>query len=203
MAIGSCVALLAWGADTRLVLLLVGPPGAGKGTQAEALTKNHGLPAVSTGELLRAEVKAATALGQRIQTMMANGELVPDDVVNGLVARRLAQPDAAKGIILDGYPRTVAQARYLDQLLTQRGYPPVTVLHLDVPDEEVVQRLAARGRADDKPEVIRERLKVYTRETAPILEHYRGGDLNRIDGTGSPEEVARRVDRVVRAKLSR
>lgn len=186
----------------RAVLLLIGPPGAGKGTQAEFITKKFGIPSISTGALLRAEVKAETDLGKRIQSAMAKGELVSDQVVNQLVVKRIEQPDAAKGFILDGYPRTVAQAEFLDKLLAGRKIPRPTVLHLAVPDSVVMARLLARGRADDKPEVIRDRLKVYENETRPLLSFYAGGDLHRIDGTGTPEEVFQRIERVIGPKFN-
>ncbi len=186
--------------DEPLVLLLIGPPGAGKGTQAELITKKYGLPSVSTGELLRSEVKAGTELGKRLAPIMAKGELVGDEVVNQLVADRLAKPDAARGIILDGYPRTVPQAKYLDELLARRGLPKVTVLHLDLPEAEILRRLTSRGRADDKPDVIRGRIQVYVRDTEPILTHYAGAGYHRFEGTGTPEEVFARIDRVLGQK---
>lgn len=181
-----------------LVVLLLGPPGGGKGTQSEFITKRFGIPAVSTGELLRAEVKADTPLGRQIQGSMAKGELVADEVVNSLVAKRIAEPSARKGFILDGYPRTASQAAYLDRLLAERGLPKPAVIVLEVPEQEIVNRLLARGRADDKPDVIRGRIRVYEKESAPILKHY--PNHHRIDGAGAPEEVFRRIERILQAK---
>jgi adenylate kinase len=175
-----------------LVVLLLGPPGGGKGTQSEFITKRFGIPAVSTGDLLRAEVKADTPLGRRIQGSMAKGELVADEIVNGLVAKRIAEPGARKGFILDGYPRTASQAAYLDRLLAERGLPKPVVIVLEVPEQEIVNRLLARGRADDKPDVIRGRIRVYEKESEPILKHY--PNHHRIDGAGAPEEVFRRIE---------
>ncbi|MFN0172210.1 MAG: adenylate kinase [Bryobacteraceae bacterium] len=197
LALLGLLAAVSAAADERQVLLLIGPPGAGKGTQAEFITRKYGLPSVSTGELLRAEVKAGTELGKSLAPIMAKGELVSDEVVNQLVADRLAKPDAARGIILDGYPRTVPQAKYLDELLAWRGLPKVTVLHIDLPEAEIISRLTARGRADDKPEVIRDRIKVYARDTEPILAHYAGAGYHRIEGTGTPKEVFDRIERVL------
>jgi adenylate kinase len=134
---------------------------------------------------------------------MARGDLVDDATVNELVARRTLQPDAARGFILDGYPRTVAQADSLDKLLAERKWPKAALVHLDVADAVVIERLSQRGRADDKPEVIRDRLKVYERDTAPILEHYRGASYYRIDGSGSPDEVFARIEKVVGASLAK
>lgn len=180
-----------------LIVLLVGPPGSGKGTQAERITAKYEIPSFSTGALLRAEVKAGTPLGQRVSQIMAKGELVPDEAVNDIVRRRIGEKDAEKGFILDGYPRTVSQAKFLDALLGGRFNVKPLVIHLDVPDDVVLERLTARGRADDKPEVIRDRLKVYHEETAPILEHYAKGDYHRIDGTKSIDEVAAAIDEVL------
>ena len=186
----------------QVVILLVGPPGSGKGTQAKMITEKYGLPAFSTGDLLRAEVKEGTALGKRIQPVMAQGGLVDDAIVNDLVAGRTLKPDAGRGFILDGYPRTVAQAQFLDRLLAERQWPRPTVIHLDVPDTVVIERLLQRGRADDKQEVIRDRLNKYESETVPILRHYGAGDYHRIDGTKTPEAVFAQMDEVLGRKMA-
>jgi len=184
---------------TRLVIILLGPPGGGKGTQAERITAEFRVPALSTGEVLRAEVKAGTALGKQLQQTMAEGKLVDDSIVNRLVGQRT---ENLNGYILDGYPRTTAQAEFLDHLLKERGYPPPLVLNFDVPTEEIVKRLAARGRADDKPEVIRERMKVYARDTEPLIRYYSKGNYRRIDGVGSIEEIYQRVREAIRASIA-
>jgi adenylate kinase len=192
------VSLFGEASPTRIIVLL-GPPGGGKGTQAEKITAEFGIPSISTGELLRAEVKAGTELGRKIQAVMQKGDLVSDDIVNQLIAGRLKRDDARKGVILDGYPRTLAQARFLDRLLKERKLPPPIVLNLSVPDEEIVKRLAARGRPDDKPDTVRERLKVYSTETRPLLDYY-ASKLRTVDGTGEPGEVYRRVRQAIESQ---
>ena len=187
----------------KLVVVLLGPPGSGKGTQAALITKKYGLPSISTGDLLRAEVKQGTPLGRRIQDVMARGELVSDEIVNAAVEQRIAQADAARGFILDGYPRTVPQARFLDALLPRKGFPPPAVLALKVPAEEIVRRLAGRGRADDKPETVRERIAVYEKQTRPLIDFYARGGCHHIDGLGAPEEVFARIDRILAAQAGR
>lgn len=180
-----------------MIVILLGPPGGGKGTQAEKIVAEFKIPAVSTGDLLRAEAKADTPRGREIAAVMKKGELVKDEIVNQLVADRMSKDDAKGGIILDGYPRKVSQAQFLDRLLKQRKLPKPVVINLDVPDEEIVKRLSARGRADDKPETVRERLRVYAQETKPLLEYYRK-TVKSLDGTGTPEEVYERVRKVLR-----
>jgi adenylate kinase family enzyme len=183
------------------IVILLGPPGAGKGTQAELIIKDFDIPAISTGDLLRAEVKEETPLGKRIQSTMAKGDLVSDDIVNQVVAKRIENPDAANGFILDGYPRTLAQAEFLDKLAAERGFPRTTVLLLAVPDEEVMQRLLSRGRSDDKPEVIRDRLAVYKKQTMPLLKYY--SNHHQIEGIGTPKDVFERIKRVIAPKFQR
>jgi adenylate kinase len=179
---------------TPMVIILLGPPGAGKSTQAAKITAEFGPPSVSTGDLLRAEVKAETPLGKSIASTMKAGDLVSNDIVNQLITSRFEQPDAiAKGLILDGYPRNVAQAEFLDKMLSekQRGKP--LVLNFVVPKEEIVKRLSGRGRADDKPEVILERLNVYDHETKPLLDYYASGNLETITEHGAPDAVYAQV----------
>jgi adenylate kinase len=183
-----------------LVIILLGPPGSGKSTQSEKITAEFGIPGVSTGALLRAEVAAGTTLGKSIDADMKKGALISDEVVNQLVAARFAKPDAARGLILDGYPRTTSQAKYLDELLAKRKIPPPLVLNFTVSKEEVIKRMSSRGRADDQPQVIAERLAVYDRETKPLLEYYASGGVKNIESTGTPDQIYQRVRAVLQAR---
>jgi adenylate kinase len=179
-------------------LLLLGPPGVGKGTQAQRLIDRLGIPQISTGDMLRRAVAAGTEVGREARGYMDRGELVPDDVVIGVARERLQQEDARKGFILDGFPRTVAQARALDGLLGDLGVRLERCVALTAHEDELVQRLLLRaekeGRADDNEETIRRRMKVYADQTAPLVAHYREhGILAEVDGMGSVDEVARRI----------
>jgi adenylate kinase len=179
-------------------LVIMGPPGAGKGTQAKVLAERLSVPAISTGDIFRANVSRRTELGREAQRYMDAGDYVPDEVTNGMVRDRLAEPDAADGFLLDGYPRTVAQVRELDAMLDAGGAQLDAVVLLTVDTEEVVSRLAKRasdeGRSDDTEEVIRHRQDVYLEQTAPLIEVYDGrGLLVRVDGMGAVEEVTSRV----------
>lgn len=156
---------------TRLIFL--GPPGAGKGTQAQRLSDYCQVPHISTGDILRAAVADATPLGQKAQSYMDKGELVPDSLILDLIQERLGQQDAAKGWILDGFPRSLPQAEFLGQLLDTIAQPLDTAINLDVPDEVIVARLLQRGRKDDTEAVIRNRLVVYREQTEPVIQHYR------------------------------
>lgn len=182
-------------------LLLLGAPGSGKGTQAARLKAHLQVPHISTGDLLRAEVAAGSALGQAAREVMARGELVSDDILLGMLEQRLSRPDVANGFILDGYPRNLAQADALDALLRRIGQPMDAAVQLDVDPELLVQRIAGRaqaeGRADDSPESVRKRLQVYAEQTAPVIHYYRKrGQLQVVDGVGELDAV---FDRIVQA----
>jgi adenylate kinase len=182
-------------------LVLLGPPGAGKGTQAKRLAEALGVLHLSTGDMFRAAIANGTPVGLQAKGFMDKGDLVPDEVVDALVAERLDQPDAAAGYILDGYPRTIAQANALSKLLADRQTPLDHVVCIDVEQEELVKRILARGqgRADDSEEVVRNRLVVYEEQTAPLINHYGAqGKLRRVDGHGSIDDVFARVHAEVR-----
>lgn len=179
-------------------LILMGPPGAGKGTQAKVISSRLGIPAVSTGDIFRANVSEGTPLGLEAKRYMDAGDYVPDEVTNGMVRDRLSQDDAARGFLLDGYPRTVAQVEELDSMLADAGRKLDAVVVLTVDDEELVQRLLYRaeteGRTDDTESVIRHRQDVYNEQTAPLLEVYADrGLLVEVDGMGVVDEVSDRI----------
>jgi len=179
-------------------LLLLGPPGAGKGTQAARLVEALSIPHISTGDMLRAAVAAGTEVGRKAKALMDAGELVGDDVVIAIARDRLSEEDARKGFILDGFPRTLVQAEALDAMLDELGTPLERCVALTVDAEPVVQRLLKRaeieGRADDNEETIRERMRVYDEKTAPLLAYYRErGLLVEVDGMGSVDEVHGRL----------
>lgn len=219
--------------DVALNLVFMGPPGAGKGTQAERFAREHGLPKISTGDILREAVSAGTPLGQQVKSLMDEGELVGDELIIGIVRERLARPDAANGFVLDGFPRTVPQARALDALLDRRG--PIIVVEIQVPDEELVRRVVSRricsscgrtvsafggerglpercttcggtlvARSDDSEKIVRDRLKVYWRETQPMIAFYQSRPTYRaIDGAQSPERVRDALVAAVASALGR
>ncbi len=175
-------------------LVLLGPPGSGKGTQASRLREYLQVPHISTGDLLRAEVAAGSALGNEAKTVMARGDLVSDDILLGMLESRFGREDTATGFILDGYPRNQAQADALGALLAKMGKGMDHAVQLEVPTDLLVERIAGRaaaeGRADDTPDSVRTRLKVYDDQTAPVIEYYRQhGQLAIVDGVGSLDEV--------------
>jgi len=179
-------------------LLLLGPPGAGKGTQARRLAEDLGIPQVSTGDMLRRAVAEGSDVGRRAEAHMERGELVPDEVVIGVAEERLSQPDAAKGFILDGFPRTEAQARALDGMLERRGMPLERCVCLEVDEEELLVRLLERarieGRVDDDEQTARKRMQVYREQTEPLVQYYgRRSLLRRVDGVGTVEDVEERI----------
>ena len=181
-------------APTTRRLLIVGPPGAGKGTQAVRVAEELSIPAISTGDIFRANVSGQTELGVLAKSYMDKGEYVPDSVTNDMVRSRLAEADARDGFLLDGYPRTLDQVEALDGMLAELGTPLDLVLLLVVEQEEVVQRLVARGaeqgRSDDTEETIRRRLEVYAEQTAPLIDVYeQRGLVRRVDGMASIDEV--------------
>ena len=183
-------------------LVLVGPPGAGKGTQAAVIAAKLGVPHISTGDIFRANVGEQTPLGLEAKTYMDAGQLVPDEVTNAMVADRLAQPDVVPGFLLDGYPRNLDQADVLAGHLDSAGTPLDAVVEIVVDNEDVIARLLARGqgRADDTEEVIRHRLEVYASETAPLVGYYRErGLLCTVDGVGSVDDVTARILAVLSA----
>lgn len=219
---------------------MLGPPGAGKGTQAERFAREHGIPKVSTGDILREAVHSGTVLGQTVQAVMERGKLVSDDLIIGIVRERLTRPDALAGFVLDGFPRTAAQAKALDEITASRG--PVICVEIQVPDEELVRRVRGRrvcddcganadafehkpdalsdlcqntercravgpkwvARSDDSETVVRERLKIYWRDTRPMIEYYSARPTFRvIDGLQSPEQVREALAGAVASALGR
>lgn len=179
-------------------LVFFGPPGAGKGTQAQRIVEQFGIPQISTGDILRAAVAAGTALGQQAGPLMAAGKLVPDELVVGIVEERLREADCARGFLLDGFPRTIPQAEALGRVLTKAGKEIQHVVSLEVPDEVIHERMKGRGRADDSPETVQKRLDEFRKLTAPLKEYYqRLGLLRTINGVGSLEEIAKAITQAI------
>lgn len=173
-------------------IVLVGPPGAGKGTQAALLSEKLGVPHISTGDLFRANISENTELGQLAKSYMDAGNLVPSSVTNDMVAQRISEGDAAEGFLLDGYPRSVDQADALKEILAEKNLELDAVLQFDIDDDTVVERMLARGRADDTEDVIRNRMEVYRSETAPLLDYY-AGKVVTIDAVGEVDEISKRA----------
>jgi adenylate kinase len=212
-------------ADDAIVGILLGAPGSGKGTQGKVLAQRLGIPVLSTGDLLRSEIASGTALGCRVSQIMARGELVRDEIVNEMAAHRISQPDCRLGVLLDGFPRSAVQARFLDELLHASGFPEPQVVHLYVPLDELKQRLGGRRlcsmcqrsfhvsalngelcpfdgtrlttRPDDRMETVEARLAAYTQYEKALVDYYSAGNYRRIDGTGPVDAVAERILRSV------
>ncbi len=211
-----------------MILLLFGPPGCGKGTQSVYLAEQFAIPAISTGEMFRAECQAGTDLGRMVCSILKSGAFVGDEIVNQVVANRIARDDCARGFLLDGYPRTVPQAKAFTALLAERGLPSPVVVQLDVADSILIKRLAARRqcpackrifnlisqpprvdgkcdddgaalitREDDCEQTIRQRLRVYKDQTNPILEYYGAGMIRKVDGAGTPQQVAKAIQQAM------
>ncbi|ENQ76515.1 adenylate kinase [Brucella melitensis CNGB 290] len=189
-------------------LILLGPPGAGKGTQAGLLTKKHGIPQLSTGDMLRAAVAQQSEIGKRTKAVMDAGQLVSDEIVNQIVSERIDAPDCANGFILDGYPRTVPQAQALSQMLSGKGLKLDAVIELKVDENALVKRMESRVaetiakgaqvRSDDNPEAFRKRLVEYREKTAPLSSYYAGtGELRIINGMAPVEEVTAEIERIL------
>ncbi|MBI4030302.1 MAG: adenylate kinase [Proteobacteria bacterium] len=191
-----------------MMIVLIGPPGAGKGTQGKRLAEKHGLKQLSTGDMLRAEVAAGTDLGKKAQSFIDSGNLVPDDVIVDMISGRIAQDDCRSGVIFDGFPRTVDQAKALDKMLTEKKRPLSAVIELTVDIKELVNRLQTRVaqmkaagqpiRTDDNEQTLINRLKVYREQTAPILPYYKDrGMLKAVDGMASIGEVSVAIDAIL------
>ncbi len=195
-------------------LILLGPPGAGKGTQAKMLEEDFGMKQLSTGDMLRSEVKAGTKLGAQAKEIMDRGDLLPDDIIIGMIASRIDQPDCAAGVIFDGFPRTVAQAEALGRMLADKGRPLASVIELVVNEDELITRLNKRVaetkaagkevRSDDNEETLRSRLKVFREQTAPITPYYeKAGLLRRIDGMMPIDAVKGEIRSILKGRQSR
>lgn len=177
-----------------MLLVMLGAPGVGKGTQSKRLIEHLGIPHISTGEILRSEIAAGSTVGGQVESLLQVGRLVPDELMNDIVRRRLAQPDCRNGCLLDGYPRTIEQAEALDKHLASIGQSLECVVLIECDEGELVRRLLGRseleGRDDDSPATITERLRVYRERTRPLVDYYRRtGRLHEVDGMGSPDQV--------------
>jgi adenylate kinase len=179
-------------------VIFLGPPGSGKGTQSKLLCERKGLVYIGTGDMLREAIRKRTSLGEQARPYVESGGLVPDTLVNDLIAERLQQPDRPQRFILDGYPRNAAQAAALDAMLDRLGLGVTTVLHLSVPDDEIIRRLSGRGRADDRDETVRARLAIFHQEADAIAAHYGPrGILHEVKGTGEIEAVYNKIAKIL------
>ncbi len=189
-----------------LNFIFFGPPGAGKGTQAKLISKEFDLIHLSTGEILRSAIEKQTPLGQQAKSYVDKGELVPDDIIIGLIRNRLQSYDNPKGFIFDGFPRTIKQAEAFDQMLAELGSEITAVIRIKVTDDEILKRLLNRakieGRTDDTPEVIQHRLEVYRKNTEPLIDFYKKQNkLYEVDGLGTIEEVNERIKQIIKRFL--
>jgi adenylate kinase len=187
---------------SELSIVMLGAPGAGKGTQAVRIAETHGIPHISTGEMLRSAIAAGSELGQKVKEIVESGALVPDELIVEVIRERLSQPDAQSGFVLDGFPRTIGQAEALDALLAELDRPLEIVLELELAEDTAVERMLGRaaeqGRADDTPEVIKNRFEVYRRQTEPLSNYYRStGILVAIDSSPGMDEVFAEIERVL------
>ena len=184
---------------------MLGPPGAGKGTQAARAAAELGIPHISTGAILRQAVADETELGLKAKAVMESGNLVSDEIMLGIIKERLARPDCAGGFILDGYPRTIPQAEAIDRLLSASSRAPVAIVNVTLPEQELVRRIEGRrgeeGRADDSREAVRERLRVYEDKTRPLLDYF-GGRVTSLDGIGTPDQVFERFTAMLRGAVA-
>lgn len=183
-------------------IILLGAPGAGKGTQAQFIMNKFGIPQISTGDMFRAAIKAGTELGKQAKALMDEGKLVPDELTVALVKDRISQPDCANGFLLDGFPRTIPQAEALKKMLAERGHNVAAMIELFVPEDELMQRLVLRGqqsgRSDDNEETIKKRLNVYHTQTSPLIEWYEGeGIHHHVEGLGTVDEIFNRIAEVI------
>ena len=193
-----------------MIIVLFGPPAAGKGTQAKRIHEKYGIAHLSTGDMLRAAIAAGTEVGKKAKAVMDKGQLVPDEIVVGIIAERIAEPDCAKGFVLDGFPRTVNQAKALDDMLAGKGRAVGVVIVMEVDEAALLKRVENRAadaktkgepvRSDDDPDTFKKRLAVYKAETAPILPYYEGqGKIRRVNGMKSIGEVAAQIDAILAA----
>jgi adenylate kinase len=191
-----------------MILILLGPPGAGKGTQAERIVRTRRIPQLSTGDMLRAAIASGSSLGKVVQAIMDRGDLVSDEIIEGIISARIKEPDCKRGFILDGAVRTVGQAEMIDRVLKKQKRELDVVIEIEVDEEELVNRLRKRiadtkaagkaVRADDNEETFRRRQAVYRKQTAPLIPYYRKqGKLRKVDGMGSVEEVASEIDAIL------
>jgi adenylate kinase len=182
-------------------LVFFGPPGAGKGTQAQKLVTDYSIPQISTGEILRAAIASKSELGKRVEPLMAAGQLVPDDLVIGIVEDRIKQADCKNGFLLDGFPRTIPQAQALESVLARYHKSIEHVVSLEVPDAVIHERMKGRGRADDSPETVQKRLDEFRKLTAPLKAYYSDrGLLRSVNGVGTVEEIALAVRNAIKEK---